>query len=102
MDLIKEKVNHISFGQGIILEVKEDKVYVSFQDQENTKAFKYPEAFEKYLKAQNPVIEENILEELRSKRARLEEERLAEEERKAKLRPETPVKKSAASRRKKA
>ena len=102
MDLIKEKVEHVSFGEGIILEVKEDKVYVSFQNQEDTKAFKYPEAFEKYLKVKNPVAEENILEELRSKKARLEEERLAEEERIAKLRPETPVKKTAASRRKKA
>ena len=102
MDLIKEKVDHVSFGQGIILEVKEDKVYVSFQKQEDTKAFKYPEAFEKYLKAENPLIEEAILEKLRAKKARLEEERLAEEEKKAKLRPEMSVKKTAGSRRKKA
>ena len=101
MDLIKEKVNHISFGQGIILDVKADKVYVSFHSQEDTKAFKYPEAFENFLKAENPAVEAGALEELRDKRARLEEARLAEEERKAKLKPEIPVKKTAASRKKK-
>ena len=102
MELVNEKVDHVSFGKGKILEIKEDKVYISFQEQEEAKAFKYPEAFEKFLKAENSVIEEGILEELRSKKARLEAERLAEEERKAKLRPEAPVKKTTASRKKKA
>ena len=100
MDLIKEKVEHTSFGQGMILEIKEDKVYVDFENQESTKAFRYPEAFEKYLKAQNPVLEERILEELRNKRASLEEERLAEEEIKAKLRPEVVVKKTTVRKKK--
>ncbi|WP_426351210.1 hypothetical protein ACPWSR_08270 [Alloiococcus sp. CFN-8] len=100
MDLISEKVEHVSFGKGRILEVKEDKVYVSFQDQKETKAFQYPEAFEKFLKAENPAVEAEALEELRVKRARLEEERLAEEERKAKLKPEAPVKKTVARKKK--
>ncbi len=100
MDLIKEKVEHISFGEGIILEVKDDKVYVGFQNQENTKAFKFPEAFEKYLKVQNPVLEKGILEELKAKKALLEEERLEKEESEAKLRPEVPVKKTAVRKKK--
>lgn len=87
-------MEHIKFGLGVITEVNDDKIVVQFQDKIGTKAFLYPEAFEKFLKAVNPTVENNVMEECHRKKEqielefeRMEKEREAAEleEKKAKL-----------------
>ncbi len=65
MNIVNEKVEHILFGFGVITKVKEDKVWVQFQEEIGIKAFLYPEAFEKFLKAVNPELRRNAFEESR-------------------------------------
>ena len=100
-------MEHIIFGSGVITEVKDNKIWVQFQAEIGTKEFLYPEAFEKFLKAVSPILEDNILEERLSKQERIEldykekERALAElEEKKAKLEP-TKKKSIAKSKKKK-
>jgi hypothetical protein len=68
MSIVNEKVDHVKFGAGVIMDVKEDKIWVQFIDQIETKTFLYPEIFEIFLKAENPKVENNALEELRIKK----------------------------------
>ncbi|MBL4937601.1 hypothetical protein JK636_17945 [Clostridium sp. YIM B02515] len=77
MTLINEKVEHISYGLGVVIEEEATKILVQFTDDIGNKAFKYPEAFEKFLKAVKPEVQNTILEELHSKQKRLELECLA-------------------------
>lgn len=82
MTLINEKVEHIKYGTGIIKEVKDNKLWVQFNDNIGTKVFLYPDAFEKFLKAVNPAVENDALEEWRRKQEQIELE-LEEKEREA-------------------
>ena len=81
MNLLNERVEHIKFGSGIVTEMQDDKIWVQFQDDIGTKLFQYPEAFDKFLKAENLVLADYIQVELETKMQRLELER---EERKQK------------------
>ena len=84
MKIVNESVEHIMFGPGVITEVKDNMLWVQFQNGSETKAFQYPEAFEKFLKAIDTEVEENILEELHRKQEQMELEwELGEEEREA-------------------
>lgn len=94
MTIVHEGVDHIKFGLGVITEVNDDKIVVQFKDEIGIKIFPYPEAFEKFLKAVNPIVENNAMEECRRKQEqieleleRIEKEREAAEleEKKAKL-----------------
>lgn len=76
MTLINEKVEHISFGLGIITEEESTKILVQFTDDIGNKAFRYPEAFEKFLKAVKPEVQNTILEELHAKQKQQESDRL--------------------------
>lgn len=72
MTVLNEKVEHIVFGSGVITEVNDHMIRVQFQDEVETKAFLYPEAFKNFLKASNPTVESVVLEELRIKEEQIE------------------------------
>jgi hypothetical protein len=61
---VNEKVDHINFGLGVIKEVKENKIWVQFEEEIRTRIFLYPDGFEKFLKAVNPKAENDVLQEL--------------------------------------
>lgn len=86
MILVNEKVEHISFGVGVVTEERDNKIWVQFQDGIEKKAFLYPDAFEKFLKAANPEIENNVLNELQRRQEELEHMRLEEMLKEAELR----------------
>lgn len=71
MILVNEKVEHINFGSGIIKKVKEHKIWIQFNEPE-ARMFLYPEVFEKALKAVNPIVENEILQELYIRKEQLE------------------------------
>jgi hypothetical protein len=102
MNLVNEKVEHINFGLGVITEEKDHKIWVQFQEKIGEKIFLYPEAFEKFLKAVNPTVENNVLEELHRKQEQIELERKEKEREAAELREEmeklAPTKKKSTSR----
>lgn len=72
MIIVNERVEHIKFGPGVVTEVKENRIWVQFQDMIGTKVFLYPEAFEKFLKAVNKTVENNVLEEWHRKQEQIE------------------------------
>jgi len=74
MNLLNENVKHFMFGLGVITEAKDNKIWVKFQEEIGIKIFLYPEAFEKILKAENPVVEKDVLEELHIKQEQIERE----------------------------
>jgi len=76
MNLINEKVEHVSYGLGIVIKEEDNKISVQFNESIGDKTFLYPEAFEKFLKAAKPEVESTILEELHAKQKKLELERL--------------------------
>ncbi|MFA5522943.1 MAG: hypothetical protein WDA24_01170 [Tissierellales bacterium] len=104
MKLLNEKVEHTTFGNGIITEADANRICIQFKDDVGVKLFQYPEAFEKFLKAKNSKIENKIQKDLHKKLEELELER-QEKERKAaeleeKLKQLEPVKKKKATTRK--
>ncbi|MDF2523716.1 MAG: hypothetical protein K0R31_1357 [Clostridiales bacterium] len=99
MNILNESVKHIMFGSGVITEVKDHKILVQFQDEIGTKLFLFPEVFEKFMKALNPTVENDVLEQLRIKQEQLELKRKEKEreaaELKEKIEKVVPVKKKA-------
>lgn len=85
MNIVNEGVDHIKFGFGVIKEVKDHKIWVQFQDEIRTKVFLYPEAFEKFLKAVNPAVENNVVEEWHRKQVQIEQEHKEKEREAAEL-----------------
>lgn len=75
MDLLNERVEHTLYGTGVIVNVKEDSIQVRFLDPIGEKKFLFPDAFDKFLKADNADIENNIIEILREKDERIKLER---------------------------
>ena len=71
MELINKRVNHIKYGAGVITEVEEHVIRVQFKDPIGIKAFLYPEAFEDYLKAVSPNVENTVLEALHIKQEQI-------------------------------
>lgn len=76
MILVNEKVEHISYGFGVVTEEEENRISVEFEEGTGSKDFIYPDAFEKFLKAVNPEVENSVIEELHVKHQELEFERL--------------------------
>ena len=100
MNIVNEKVEHSKFGLGVIKEVKDHKISVQFEDMSETKEFLYPEIFEIFLKAMNPTVENNVLEELHIKQDKMDIEHkkneLIELERRIKERDIAELEKKAA------
>jgi hypothetical protein len=85
MILVNERVEHISYGIGVVTEEKDNKIWVQFKDEAETKAFLYPDAFERFLKAVNAELENNVLEQLRKKKEEMELIRMEKERKEAEL-----------------
>ncbi|MFT9076574.1 hypothetical protein [Ethanoligenens sp.] len=76
MDLLNIKVKHTVFGVGTVTEV--DDKYITVQFAAKSSKFAYPDAFEKFIKAENSAIQETILNDIVVARRAEEERRLAE------------------------
>lgn len=74
MTIVNERVEHIFFGEGVITEANDNKICVQFGEDFGTKLFLYPEAFEKFLKAVNPAVEDNVMAECRRRQEQIEKE----------------------------
>ncbi|MDF2672480.1 MAG: hypothetical protein K0R09_745 [Clostridiales bacterium] len=87
MNLVNERVEHISFGEGVIIEVDDNKICVRFEENIGTKIFIYPDAFEKFLKAADKTVENKVMEEFHKKQEQIEQEleRIEKEREAAKL-----------------
>lgn len=76
MNLLNEKVVHSSFGIGTITEVKGNFITVKFSSRESK--FIYPDAFEKFIQAQNNEVQNAILAEISATKKLTEEKKQAE------------------------
>lgn len=75
MKLISEKVEHKKFGIGVVTETNHDKIKVQFQIGEEDKTFQYPESFGAFLKAVNPAVQEDVMEDYQKRQKEIEHER---------------------------
>ena len=69
--MLNEKVKNIKYGVGTIVGTDDNKITVKFEEVIEEKIFKYPEAFEGFLKFENNILEEKALEDLKEKNERL-------------------------------
>jgi len=53
MQFIGQKVEHVSYGQGEIVNHEGPRIEVRFTDEAETRKFMYPDAFEKFLTMQD-------------------------------------------------
>ncbi|MGM0395920.1 MAG: hypothetical protein ACQEP4_02570 [Bacillota bacterium] len=88
MKLVNEKVEHIKFGKGIIVEADKNNISVLFEDDEEKRLFQYPEAFGKFLEIKNPKLKKAIMkdyeasiEQQKMEVKRIEKERVKEKTR---------------------
>lgn len=72
------KIVFKSLGKGIVLEQDENNIIVEFEKE--TKSFKYPDAFKSFLRAEDVVIQGEILKEIAAYDAKIEEEKQKEKE----------------------
>ena len=78
MDLLNEKITHKLFGTGIVTEANTDKIKIQFEG--FSKNFVYPDAFEKFLIAEDNTIQQAIETEIASTRQKDEQIRKEKEE----------------------
>ena len=76
MELIGLKVKHTVFGVGMITE--KDGNYITVEFTAKTTKFVYPDAFEKFIKAEDSVVQQ-IMENINDAKAAAEQKRQAEE-----------------------
>lgn len=76
MDLTNIKVNHSTLGVGTV--IKFDNKYITVQFEDKISNFVYPHAFEKFLKAEDPSVQEAIMTDIVSIK-QAEEERIKTE-----------------------
>lgn len=68
--MLNEKVNHIKFGSGVIVNVSDmNIVTVKFEDAEGEKTFKYPDGFKSFLNFENGSLQEKAMDDLDEKNA---------------------------------
>lgn len=77
MELIGLKVKHTAFGVGVITEMEGNYITVEFAAK--TTRFVYPDAFEKFIKAEDSVLQQAIVDEINNAKAAAEQKRQAEE-----------------------
>ncbi|MEO3946387.1 hypothetical protein [Gorillibacterium sp. CAU 1737] len=94
MKLINQKVEHPAFGNGQIITVEDARMVIEFAAPVGQKAFVYPDAFEHYLRLDDPLASEYANTLLRRKHEEKEVEKLRQQE----LRREEEQKPPAASR----
>ncbi|MEQ8174126.1 MAG: hypothetical protein ABRQ26_03570 [Syntrophomonadaceae bacterium] len=64
-ELINEEVTHIKFGRGVILSTANRIIRIQFNDGIEQKTFIYPDAFERFLKFHNPLLDDRVQKELK-------------------------------------
>ena len=77
MGLIGLKVKHTVFGTGVITEKDGNYIIVEFAAK-NSK-FVYPDAFEKFIKAEDPSVQQAIADSINDAKVAAEQKRQAEE-----------------------
>lgn len=77
MELIGLKVKHTVFGAGVITKMEGNYITVEFAVK--TTKFVYPDAFEKYIKAEDPAVQQTIVDSIIDAKAEAEQKRQAEE-----------------------
>ena len=77
MELIGAKVTHKKFGKGIITKIDNGILIVKFSEREVN--FQYPGAFETFLKAEDEVVQNYMLEQISAAKKAADEEKLAKE-----------------------
>jgi len=77
MELIGLKVKHAVFGAGTITE--KDGNYITVEFAAKTTKFVYPDAFEKFIKAEDHAVQQAIMDEINDTKAAAEQKRQAEE-----------------------
>lgn len=96
MDLISLNVNHVSFGKGTVVKFDGKQITVRFADK--VSKFVYPTAFEKFIKAEDSIVQDAIMKEVAAaklaKDERLQAElasRIADEEKRTTGKPAASV-----------
>lgn len=82
-DLKGAAVSHARFGKGTIKSVEERYFTVEFDTDHVEKTFQYPDAFEKFIKAEDPAVEKMVKKDLQ---AAIEERQKEEAEMSANIR----------------
>ena len=77
MELVGLKVKHTVFGVGTITE--KDSNYITVEFAAKTTKFVYPDAFEKYIKAEDPAVQQTIVDSIIDAKTEAEQKRQAEE-----------------------
>lgn len=77
-DLINLKVKHGVFGVGVITEISDNYLIIKFATRESK--FVYPDAFEKFITANDEAAQAEIIEEIKNKKLADEAQRQAAEE----------------------
>lgn len=77
MDLIGLKVKHTAFGTGVITELEGNYITIKFS--EKTSKFIYPDAFEKFVKAEDVAVQQIIIESINEAKAVAMQKRLDKE-----------------------
>lgn len=75
--MVGTKVKHSVFGSGIITEF--DGSYITVEFATKTSKFIYPDAFEKFIKAEDETVQKTILENIQAAKDLAEKKRLEEE-----------------------
>ena len=77
MNLIGIKVKHAVFGTGVIIEKSDNNIVVEFAVK--TTKFVYPDAFEKFINAEDADIQQTIIDGIHAAKSATEQKRQAEE-----------------------
>ena len=80
--MLNEKVNHIKFGNGVIVDVSDMNIItVKFDDIEGEKTFKYPDGFKSFLKFEDDALQEKAMDDLEEKniQSQIEKEKIRTE-----------------------
>lgn len=90
MNLTNEKARHITFGTGVIKSNENGIIRIQFDKAFGEKAFIYPDAFERFLMFENPVLEESVQNQLKTRNEQIaleiEKDRIESERREEKWR----------------
>lgn len=81
MELIGLKVKHGAYGVGVITE--HTGIYMTIEFESKTAKFVYPTAFETFLKAEDPDIQETIIQEIKEEKAAAKQKQAEEAARKS-------------------
>lgn len=78
--VIKSKVRHTRFGEGTITKAMDNYLTIRFSTKESK--FLFPDSFEKFIKAEDPTLQEEVLDLIKKKKDELDRHQQEEEERK--------------------